>query len=178
VVGSRARLAQIAVATRVRLRARGVLLLVVLCLVIGVSLPQESLAKGWVVRGASGGTMGRVVKVSSKRCVVYDASGERCGVVQWRGSTYSYLALMFYAGDTGVRKEAELDGNEGSVAPPADYNYYIDNSDGGGDDGFSLRYHHRWEVLKWKDNRLMGYVSLKAPGWGAAGAVFILNPKF
>jgi len=147
---------------------RFVLPIVAAIVLVALVLPTTAVANGWTVKNRSGVKIGKVVRTKTSKCVLYDKAGRRCGAVQWNAEVPTYVAYLAYAGDSGVRKMCRVEKTGG-------YWYITETLYWG---GWALKKGDRWSVYQFGDggvNRLRGRVSSRCPGWGAAGAVYVLT---
>ena len=153
---------------------RFVMVVFATCLLVGLMLPAIAAANPWVVKNSAGNRMGKVKRTAARKCVVFDRAGRRCGGVEWNSTAKTYIAWKAYRSDTGLRKYGHIDGPHMSDS----YDWYIDNEGYPGIDGLAFKSKGRWIALTWSSNRVRGKVSAKCPGWGAAGAIFVLSKAF
>ena len=138
---------------------------------VALVLPVAASAKTWTVRNGSGATLGKVTKVSSKRCTLYDRKGRRCGKVMWNEDVIGYITYLAYPSDTGVRRQALI------LYMTANAGWYVADLDQA-TIGYCPKKSGKWVVKRASTGRVMGRVSGSCPQWAAAGAVFSLNTKW
>ena len=153
---------------------RIVLVLIAACVLAALLLPAAASANGWMVRNGAGEKIGKVVRKTTRKCVVYDRRGRKCGTVEWNRIEKRYTAAHWYESDYGVRNLARLSGPHMTDS----YDWYIENENEDNASGLALKKAGRWVVLTWSSNRVRARVSGRCPGWGAAGAGFILSKAF
>lgn len=157
---------------------RYLLVLVAACVFAAVVFPPAASATTWVVKNRAGTKIGTVVTGSARKASVYSRTGTRWGEVRWNSAVPAYMAYMWLAGDTGVRKEASVRKRWFGAGGTGVWGWYV-KSDTSSSSWVAGKKNGRWLVYGFENasSGSWGSVSGACPGWAAGGAVYILNSR-